>query len=169
MAMLFQFNLDGQTYGLSTAKRHFYVLDDGSLLPVRVWPAWCERCRTFTASEQIFPIADELNELKEVEYFAERPGLIPPDRRFSIGELPNLRLRKNWRDKRRSTPKCLDCGSVDITSIWPGPEVDIPGRGKCVARFIGWGDVSGPPNAYYSPEGEIVQFQPARQRPSCAT
>src|SRR5687767_5225509 len=108
---LFQFDFAGQTYGLSIANRHFYVLEGGQLLPIRVWPAWCERCQKFTASEPIFPIAEEAKELSEFEHFAERPGLIPPDRRVPLWQLPELRLRNTWREARRSPAKCLGCGS----------------------------------------------------------
>jgi hypothetical protein len=165
MGTLFQFDLAGRTYGLAIANRHSYVLEGGRVLPIRVWPAWCERCRKFTAAEQILPIADEAKELGEVEYFAERPGLIPPDRRVPVWQLPELRLRKTWRATRRSPAKCLGCGSVDITSIWPGPEVDVPGRGKCVVRFRGLAALSGPPGEYYSAEGDRVPLSPARRRP----
>ena len=167
MATLFGFQLAGQTHHLAIANQHFYVLEDGRLLPVRVWPAWCEHCQKFTAAEQIFPAAEEARELSDVEYFAQRPGLIPPDRHVPIRQLPELRLRKSWRDQRRSPAKCLACGSVDITSICPGPDVDIPGRGKCVAHFRGWADVtSGPPDAYYNTEGDPVPYRPpARNDP----
>jgi hypothetical protein len=160
MAAVYQFELAGQTYGLAIRNRHFYVLDDGQLLPVRVWPAWCERCRTFTLAEQIFPVAEEAKELKEVEYFAERPGLIPPDRFIPVRQLPELRVRMLWRAERRSLAKCLACGCSDITPIWPDPEVEIPGRGKCVASFRGWMDMPNRPDEYYSPEGERVDAPP---------
>ena len=86
MATLYEFDLAGRTYTLVIANRHFYVLEDGRLLPVRVWPAWCECCQKFTAGEQILPIAEETQELSEAEYFAERPGHIPPDRRVPVGQ-----------------------------------------------------------------------------------
>ena len=162
MATLFHFDLAGQSYDLAISGRRFYVLEGGRLLPVRVWPAWCEQCRTFTEAEQIFPAADEAKELSEVEHFANCPGHIPPDRRVFVWQLPELRLRKEWRGTRRSPAKCLDCGSVNITSIWPGPDVDIPGRGKCVGRFGGWADMSGPPARYYGAEGDRMAVTPDR-------
>lgn len=168
MATLFEFTLAGQTHGLAIANRRFYVLEDGSLLPIRVWPAWCERCQTFTAAEQILPVGEEAKELSEVEYFADRPGLIPPDRRVPIGRLPELRLRRRWREKRLSPAKCLACGSANIIPIWPGSEVEIPARGDCVARFLGWADMSGPPDEYYSPEGDRVAYTSDQRRPGRA-
>jgi len=158
MAMLFQLELAGQTSTLAIANRYFYVLEDGSFLPIRVWPAWCEHCEKFTPAEQIFPIAEEARELCDVEYFAEHPGLIPPDRHTPIRQIPELRLRNRWRAQRVSSEKCLACGSTQVTMIWPGLEVDIPGRGKCVASFRGWADMSGPPDLYYSPEGDRLEF-----------
>jgi hypothetical protein len=32
---IFEFEHAGRGYGIATANRHFYVLEDGSLLPVR--------------------------------------------------------------------------------------------------------------------------------------
>jgi hypothetical protein len=154
MAMLFHFDLAGQTSTLAMTNRHFYVLEDGSLLPIRVWPAWCERCEKFTPAERIGSAAEEDRELSEVEYFMERPGLIPPDRDLPIRQLPELRVRKSWRAQRVSPEKCLICGSTQVTLIDPGREVDIPGRGRCVASFRGWADMSSPPDEYYSPEGD---------------
>jgi hypothetical protein len=162
MGLLFEFNFADQTYGFAIANSHFYVLEDRSLLPVRVWPAWCERCLMFMAAEQIFPVAEEAKELNEIEYFAKRPGLIPPDRHFPIRHLPELRLRKKWRASRRSPAKCLVCGSTQITSTWPGPEVEIPGRGKCVGGFRAFADMWGPPDAYYDPEGNRVAYRPSQ-------
>lgn len=154
MAILFEFDLAGEMYRLAIADRHFYVLDDGSVLPIRTWPAWCERCQKFTAAEQIFAIAEEARQLNEVEYFATHPGFIPTDRHVPISQLPDLRMRNSWREKRVSPAKCLTCGSTRITSIWPGPEVEIPDRGMCLMRIVGRGDIVGPANEYYGPEGD---------------
>lgn len=162
MATLFEFDLGGQTYKLAIANNNFYVLDGLRLLPVRVWPAWCEGCQKFTASEQISSIEEEAKTLREVELFAERPGLIPPDRHVSIRQLPNLRRRMQWRKQRRSPARCLECASTEITPIRPGPEVYIAGRGKCVARCRGWADMSGPTNAYYDSEGERRAFRSSK-------
>ena len=170
MAYSYDFDLAGQTYRLWIANRHFYVLEASGVLPIRTWPAWCEHCQKFTAAELMLPITEEAKELSEIEYFAERPGLIPPDRYVPIRQLPELRLWKTWRETRRSPAKCLSCGSMDITSIWPVPDVEIPGRGKCVGRFTGWAEVSGgPPDGYYSPEGDPVRFTLARRRSGRAT
>ncbi len=165
MARLFQFELAGQTIGLAIARDYFYVLEDGSLLPIRHWPAWCERCKKFRVAEQIFSFDQEAKELAEVEYFAEHPGFIPPDRIIPVSSLAELRARARWRSQRTSPPKCLICGSTTITSIWPGPKVEIPGRGKCEGHFLGWGDMYSKPDVYYSPEGDRMAFEPnPRQR-----
>lgn len=170
MASVFEFQLEEKTYSLMifyADPEHFYVLEDGSLLPVSVWPAWCESCQKFVAGELIHSIEDEDKELEELEYFAKHPGHIPPDRQVDLGNLPELRVRQIWRKKRTSPAKCMACGSESITSIRPEPEIEIPGRGKCVGRFGGWVDASsagGPHKKLYTPGGDRIPSPPKQRR-----
>lgn len=170
MASIFKFKLDGKSYSLwicATPKRS-YVLEDGNLLPVSLWPAWCEGCQKFVPGEQIFPIEEEDKRLDELEYFAQHPGHIPPDRYVDIKSLPELRVRKRWRQKRVSPAKCLICGSTSITSIWPEPEIDIPGHGRCVGGPVGFADVSSEPpdvDEFFNPEGDRIPSAPRKRKP----
>lgn len=168
MASIFEFQLQGKTYSLMifyAEPEHFYVLEDGSLLPVSVRPAWCESCQKFVPGEQIFPIEEEDTRLEELEYFAEHPGHIPSDRDVSLRNLPERRVRRKWRHKRTSPAKCLVCGSASITLIWPGSEVEIPGRGKCAGGFSGFADAyNGGRKELFTPEGERVRSTPTHPK-----
>lgn len=165
MASIFEFQLQGKSYSLMifyAEPEHFYVLEDGSLLLVSVRPAWCESCQKFVAGEHIRSIEEEEKELAELEYFAQHPGHIPPDRGVRLRNLPELRERRKWRPNRRSPARCLVCGSASITSIWLGSEIEIPGGGKCVGRFSGFADASragGPRKELFTPEGDRIPFE----------
>lgn len=162
MASIFEFQLEGKSYSVMlffAEPEHFYVLDDGSLLPISVWPAWCESCQRCVAGERILSIEEEDKQLEEFEYFAQHPGHIPPDRSVSLWNLPELRVRKKWRRSRTSPAKCLVCGSAFIISTCPNLEAEIPGRGKCVGHFSGWADAcrdGGPSKELFTPEGDRI-------------
>lgn len=165
MATRWQFELAGALYRLTMKTPRAYVLDDGSRLPVIAWPAWCERCRQVTEAEHILSAAEEAKEVDEAENLLvhaedfrihHRP--VPREGRLAYQSMPELRARRRWLAARRSPPKCLECGSVDVVSIWPGPEVEIPGRGTCVGRFVGFIDLSPqPPAEYYGVEGNRLR------------
>lgn len=166
MAALFEFELQGKSYSLMifyADPEHFYVLEDGSLLPVSVRPAWCEACEKFVAGEHIRSMEEEERELEELEYFAQHPGHIPPDRHVNFQKLPGLRERKKWRRKRTSPAKCLVCGSASIKSIPPESEVEIPGRGKCAGGFRAFADAccDGEHRKLFTPEGDRVPSAPS--------
>lgn len=166
MATRFLFELAGQQHSLSIVGNYFYVLGNGITLPILVWPAWCEACRRFRAAERVPTIAELGEELRELEYFARCSGHIPPDQHVAVWKLPELRVRLPWRAGRVAPAKCLTCGSTAITSIWPGPEVEIPGQGICTAGFDGWLDAVYVADHYFTPEGDpIPSFVPKKPRP----
>lgn len=108
MALIYEFQLQAKSYSLWLfSGEDFYVLEDGSLLSVRVWPAWCESCRKFVAGELIHSIEDENKELEELEYFAKIPGHIPPDRQVGLGGLPELRVRQKWAKEKNLAGQML--------------------------------------------------------------
>lgn len=173
MATRFEFNIGDETSALLINTRHFYLLPGGDLLQMQTWPAWCEGCEAFVEAEN-FPTTDELGgQIREAEYFAEWPGLIPLDSasriRYMIRNITDSRSRLEWRSTRVSPAKCLDCGSSDLRAIELDRQFDIPGRGRCVACFRGWVDaVTDLPDRYYSREGiriaEPKAFRSCSQR-----
>lgn len=165
MATKFHFELAGRQHSLIIADQYFYVLEGNITLPILAWPAWCGACRRFRVAERVPTIAELGEELRELEYFAKCPGHIPPDRHVAIWKLPELRVRLPWRAGRVAPAKCLTCGSTAVTSIWPGPEVEIPGQGICIASFDGWLDTGYSADHYFTPEGDpMPTFVPAKPR-----
>jgi len=122
---------------------YFYQLADGTELPLRVGYAWCHRCERFVEVERLYTLEeiqariDELDSLHQVWTAA-----------------------RQWRENRKSPPRCLECGSVSAMVVVPeGEDVPHP-AGKCMVR-IGGGDhtldASIPSRVFFSPEGEPLR------------
>jgi hypothetical protein len=154
MAAFFLIKCAGETYSVPFAE-NYYLLPEGERLTVRVCPAWCGDCRGFVEAERVPSWGSLAEDVRELEYFAERPGLIPEDRPMvasMIRYLPEERVRLRWRLTRVGPPRCLECGSSNFTPFDGDNAVDIPGVGRCTGCVL---HLSGPIRAvrYFSPEG----------------
>jgi ferredoxin len=159
----YQFDTAGQTRRLNIGGGRFlYMLPDRSQLRVLTNAAWCEACRRFCPAEFV-PVLERLRaELRDAEFYFDRPGLIPPDRHFSSYGLSDLRKRVGWLAIRQSPSRCLECGSTALIQFphdWSprdACEIDIPSRGRCVATYrVLLGDfTSEQPPHFYTAEGD---------------
>src|SRR5262249_55715999 len=81
---------------------------------------------------------------------------------ITVGDrLAELQLRIQWRQSRRSPPRCLECGSTAIVPIPGAGEFLHPETGeRVVVVSSGWADCA-PWFAEFSPEGEQINTPPA--------
>jgi hypothetical protein len=87
-----------------------------------------------------------------------RPPLPAPDApgdRHQQQQIAELRLRREWRLRRSSPPKCLICGSTAIVPLEHGKAVRIAGGtvrchcvGMCSTHFNEW---------RFSSEGDLIE------------
>lgn len=137
-----------------------YRLPDGSLLHVRQQECWCPNCDCFLMAEEVPTLAEleaELvrlmnpdEELRQVVAFLE----VPIEKRIE-----DARRRIEWRRTRKAPPKCLHCGSSNIT-ILPhldeSQEFNHPKTGeRVVVAGRGFSD-DAPWHAEFTPEGDII-------------
>jgi hypothetical protein len=144
----------GGRYGVALGE-DYYLLSGGERLSVRARPAWCGACGRFVEAEWVRPYEEMARDLRELEYFAERPGLIPEDRpglAWAIRGLEEERLRLRWRGSRIGPGRCLECGSAELVLFSDEGEADVPGVGRCRGRWIRFSG-TGAPVRYFSPEG----------------
>jgi hypothetical protein len=156
MASVFHIHCgDGHAHSVALFTGNVYMLADGTALDMETYPAWCSSCQRFVVAELVRTRTELEAEIRELEFFAERPGWIPENRILRIAQLPELRRRLAWRCQRSSPPHCLDCGSEQIVHFWPQSTMELPRFGRCELRFSGWVDAtrSTCPVGAFSPEG----------------
>lgn len=135
MAILFVIRSDAVSAVVTTfARRDHYRLDDGTLVPVCVTPAWCVSCARFVPAERVETENALRERLARLEHFARNPGWIPPDEWVRPGELVDLRLRLRWRASRTAPPRCLLCGDTAIVELLESGPTDIAGVGTCTVE-----------------------------------
>jgi hypothetical protein len=119
---------NGQHVGSVVTGIQRYRYDDGTFGPVTTQSAWCKRCQRFAAAENLIDPA--ILETHAREHFDHR-GANPlvPDEIISLARQDemNRSLRDRflsyaarWRDalsRRKSPPRCLECGSTDFTPL----------------------------------------------------
>jgi hypothetical protein len=167
MPGVFEINVGGTRTGLVGSCANYYVLPRGELLDLDPWPAWCVDCGRFTEAEQFETNAWYDEQIQTAEYYASRPGLIPPDQyelNLLVRQLPDMRRRRAWRATRQSLPKCIQCGSVAVTVLWGKANTfDVPGVGRVGLRVAGRCSSEGSCVHfwYFTPEGDRMP-EPSR-------
>jgi hypothetical protein len=86
-----------------------YLLEDGSFVRVPNRVAWCGRCKQVVRAEEI-PDIRKLETQKEIVKHRSRRFGWPPELFLNEAELLCC-----WRMTRVSSPKCLTCGSDELT------------------------------------------------------
>lgn len=138
-----------------------YRLPDGSFLHVRQQECWCPVCDCFVFAEDVPSLADleaELarllnpdEELQRVIAFLE----VPVENRIA-----EARRRVAWRRNRKSPPKCLHCGSTNITIapyVQESEEFRHPKTGeRVVIAGRGFSDAA-PWHAEFTAEGDLIR------------
>lgn len=143
----------------------YYRLPGGAKITVYSVPAWCERCVKVIHGEQIESvdaidkrIADLERLAAEIRGEMTRPPLPAPDApgdRHQQEQIAELKLRREWRARRSSPPKCLTCGSTVIVPLDDGKTMRITG-GSVRCDFTGIGDTASHMR-FYSPEGDLIE------------
>ena len=156
---------EGRTQKFAGSRGDYYRLADGSEITLCSGPVWCAACAKVTHGEQIESIQEIDRRIRDLERLAaeirremSRPPLPAPDApgdRHQQEQIAELKLRRDWRRQRRSPPKCLACGSTDITPLDHGKPVRISGgRVRCDCIGMCSTDFN---MCYYSPEGDLVE------------
>jgi hypothetical protein len=102
-------------------------------------------------------IADLERLAAEIRRDMTRPPLPPPDApgdRYQQEQIAELRLRRAWRVRRTSPPKCLTCGTTAVVPLAHGRPVRVDGGSvRCEALGLSSSHFS---NMYFSPEGDLI-------------
>ena len=142
----------------------YYRLDDDNKIELQSQPVWCERCGTVTHGETIESVEQIDKKIANLERLAAEirlsmtqpplPALDAPGDRHQLEQISELQLRRKWRRERSSPPRCILCGSSQITPL----DCDVPvraGRGFVVLEFAGLYS-GGFYTWYFTPEGERI-------------
>jgi hypothetical protein len=134
-----------------------YRLADGTKLHILQKPAWCPACGRFVISEEL-PSVEALEE--EIARFqsADRDTLqkwaFSSDGSPVAERVAELLRYVEWRQGRKSPPRCLECGAVGPVPIPTSAEFAHPQTGeRVVVGSSGFADAA-PWFAEFSPEGE---------------
>ena len=156
---------EGRTEDFAGSRGNYYRLADGAEIELYSGPVWCERCAEATHGEEIESVQQIDRRIADLERLAAeirremtRPPLPTPDApgdRDQQEQIAELRLRREWRSRRRSPPKCLICGSTAIVPLGHGNPIRITGGtvrcqcvGLCSTVFNQW---------RFSPEGDLIE------------
>lgn len=123
-----------------------YQLPDGSRAGAIPTLAWCFRCKSFVCAEWILSIADIDSTIVELTTrpFSQQTVFIFGDcDDFREKAVADYHRRRIWRLLRKSTPKCISCGSdqiqyIDYVAPFPHPE----DNSECTATEA-WGTSAG--------------------------
>lgn len=155
---------DGSTRDFCGSRGNYYRLTDGSEIELRSWPVWCVRCGDVTHGERLESVEEIDRKIARLERLADEirremsrpPPPAPGARgdRFEREQIGQLRQRRAWRERRRTPPRCLVCGSTGIVSLEGGRAVHA-GRGTVVCQIVGMCSTSD--NMwYFTSEGERI-------------
>jgi len=139
-----------------------YLLPDGTYLRLHSGPAWCRQCRRFANAESM-PTVEHLEstiaQLSDpVECAKLFPAPLGPYDPVIIAEMIE-RQRKciEWRRIRSSPPRCLRCGSTDITPLpFDQPTPHPGGHGDILVHADFGGGITPRGETLYTPEGILI-------------
>lgn len=108
---------EGRVERFSDSTGDYYEFEDGSRIDLQTAPVWCHRCGRLTHGEEVEPV-----EAIDRAIAAEPRNRYGFPRQGAYGRqvLERLQARRRWREKRRSPPKCITCGSTDLF-VFPPP------------------------------------------------
>jgi hypothetical protein len=157
---------NGPKLKFSGTRGNYYEFQDGRRLELHTDPVWCRNCKKVTHGEvidSIEKIDDRIANLERLAAEIRREMTLPPlpepnapgdrEQREQIAE---WKLRRQWRLQRRSPPRCIICGSIDIVAfpldqVIPNPagegSVTMTCTGLCSTSFNEW---------FFTPEGERI-------------
>jgi hypothetical protein len=131
-----------------------YLLPDGSSLSVPYVPAWCSHC-------QVVVHAEELPKVEALERQLREWQASSLEDEVQSWHVEWLEREIAWRSERRSSPKCLACGSDNIVRGSLGGGVLHPScRRRMAFKLSGHFSLMLPLMQWlYSPEGEALGRQ----------
>ncbi len=102
-----------------------YELSDGVTVPIKKTFVWCGKCMAPRWGEvlpDIGSLETDLVGAREedpcvVERLKTRAGAHTTIDQLLANHIEKVRARLAWRRARRSPPRCLECGSVEISSF----------------------------------------------------
>ena len=139
-----------------------YELANGTHIDFCSSPVWCRQCDEFTDGESIEVLEEIDRQIADLRYpTSELFGFIRESGTDSIGVegirfITELEKRRRWRDRRKSPPKCLTCGSMEIvllpdkvavTNPTGSGWIEVTVTGHCSTLFM---------NRFYTPEGDRI-------------
>lgn len=138
-----------------------YRLPDGSLLHVRQRECWCQVCDSFLFAEDVPPLEALETELARLMIPDEELRQALAFLEVSIEErIEDTQQRIEWRRTRKSPPKCLHCGSTNITilpNLQESEEFRHPKTGeRVVVAGRGFSDAA-PWHAEFTAEGDSIR------------
>jgi hypothetical protein len=135
-----------------------YVLDDGARIHVNQADYYCEACDHIVVGELIESVTDLEHQIDQIQNHPESD-----DRKIAefAGDIPKqiaeLQTRITWRKTRKSAPKCLYCGSINLAPIPDEEEFEHPATGQRM-KVSGRGFTDAPPwHATYTSEGDLIK------------
>jgi hypothetical protein len=157
---------EGKVLNFAGSRGNYYELADGNHIDVHTEPVWCRQCGKITHGEEIESqeeIDRTLAHLQErraamlSEAESERyPAVQDLGGRFSAAYIESMTRRSEWRKARKSPPRCVLCGSIEIVRLPPGEHVPHPDGsgwieldviGMCSTSFNEW---------FFMPEGDRI-------------
>jgi hypothetical protein len=155
------------------SRGNYYEFSESDRLDLHSEPIWCRRCADITHGEYLSTIEKLDTEIRDLHdptsqcYRMARHGSL--DLVFGKGEellqerLIEVERRRRWRMSRKSPPKCIHCGSIEIVmlplgKLIPNPvgegELRVKCVGMCSTSFNEW---------FFTPEGDRI---PRETRPT---
>ena len=147
------------------SRGNYYRLNDGSEITLEGKPVWCDRCGKVTEGEVIESIEKIDERIANLERLAAEirlemtrpppPDLKAPGDRFQREQILELELRREWRKRRQTPPRCILCGCTQIVPLEHAKPVRVGDIsivlemvGMCSTGFNMW---------YFTPEGERIR------------
>jgi|GEM_PF-4502621 len=134
-----------------------YVLEDGTRLHVHQADYYCPACEQFVMGEQVETIWELERQINDLENNPDSHFWLLNEFQSIAERIAELHVRIDWRKKRQSPPKCLQCGTVDIFPIPDREEFNHPATGQRMKK-TGFGFASSNEwHATFTPEGDQIE------------
>jgi len=105
-----------------------YCFENGARLYVIVGRAWCGACNEVVEAEHLHTLVEIEAELRAIDSFSRVVN--SPDHSKASAEVRDQFLqRRNLAIRRKSSARCLHCGSTNITPWQPYQPFPHPGCG----------------------------------------
>jgi hypothetical protein len=120
----------GVVQSVSTLTLRDYVLENSERIPCGAKLGWCDTCKSLVAMERIYPLQVMVKVLTDLEdsdpndemnIEAARLYHVTPEEHLAE-RIDTVRKDVAWRRNRKSPPRCLECGSIEVAPVEDEPE-----------------------------------------------